>query len=67
MVKEEKSCNLIYFIANKIDLFNQKQVKREEAIEFTKKENLRFFEISCITDTGIKEFIDDLVLNLIKQ
>ena len=65
MVKEEKLCNLIYFVANKIDLYNQEEVETEEATEFAKKENVRFFEISCKTDEGIKEFFDDLVLNLI--
>ena len=65
MVKKEKLCNLIYFIANKIDLYNWEEIEIEEAIEFAKKENVRFFEISCKTDEGIKEFFDDLVHNFI--
>ena len=62
-----KASNLIYLIGNKIDLNEQREVKKEEAIEFAKSKNLRFFEISCKTDEGIKEFFDDLVHKLIKQ
>ena len=67
MVKEVTDCNLIYFIGNKIDLYEQKGGKKEEGIEFAEEENLRFFEISCKTGEGLKEFFDDLVNNLIKQ
>ena len=44
-----------------------RQVTREEAIEFAKKEKLRYFEISCKTDEGIKEFFDDLKNNLLNE
>ena len=64
--KEFESCKLIYLIGNKIDLNEQREVKKEEAKEFAEKENLRFFETSCMIDEGIKEFFDDLVNNLIK-
>ena len=67
LVKEVTNCNLIYFIANKIDLYEQEEVRIEEAIEFAEEENLRFFIISCLTGEGIKEFLDDLILNLIKK
>ena len=67
MVKKENLCDLIYFIANKIDLWLLRQVEIEEIIEFVEKENVRFFGISCKTDEGIKEFKDDLIHNLIKQ
>ena len=63
-VKEVTNCNLIYFIANKIDL-DLEEDKEEEAIEFAEENNLRFFGISCLTAEGIKEFLNDLVHNLI--
>ena len=66
LVKERGECNLIYLIGNKIDLNERREVEREEAIEFAKSKNLRFFEISCKTGEGIKEFFDDLVHNLLK-
>ena len=68
MYKDDNLCsNLIYLIANKIDLYlyTQKEVDMEEAIEFAEKENLRFFGISIKTGEGINEFLDDLILNLI--
>ena len=68
LIKNEfKTCNSIYLIGNKIDLIEDRQVTREEAIEFAKKENLRFFEISCKTDEGIKEFFDDVKHYLLKE
>ena len=45
-VKEELSCNLIYLVGNKIDLYDRREVNKEEAIEYAEKEKLRFFEIS---------------------
>ena len=64
--KEFDVCKLIYLIGNKIDLNERREVKKEEAIEFAESEKLKFFEISCMTDEGIKEFFDDLIYNLIK-
>ena len=64
---EFDTCKLIYLIGNKRDLKEKRQVKKKEGIEFAKKENLRFFEISCKTDEGIKEFFDDLKHNLLKE
>ena len=61
LVKERGECNLIYLIGNKIDLNERREVEREEAIEFAKSENLRFFEISCKTGQGIKDFYGDLI------
>ena len=64
---EFQASNLIYLIGNKIDKNEKREVKKEEAIKFAKSKNLRFFEISCKTDEGIKEFFDDLVHSLLKQ
>ena len=66
IVKEVTNCNLIYFIGNKIDLYEPEAVRMEEAIKFAEKENLKLFGISCLTGEGIKIFLDDLILKLIK-
>ncbi len=66
-LKEKNLDKLVYLLANKMDLYEINQVKREEAIEFAKKENLRFFEISCKTGSGIKEFFEDLKYNLLNK
>ena len=48
LIKNEfKTCNVLYLIGNKIDLFEAEQVKREEGMNFAEKNNLRFFAISC--------------------
>ena len=36
-------------------------------MKYAEEEGLRFFELSCKTDEGINEFIDDLVHNIVKQ
>ena len=56
----------MYFIGNKIDLNEFREVDKEETNEFAKSNNLRFFEISGKTGEGIEEFYNDLVLNLLK-
>ena len=66
-VKELKYCNLIYLIANKIDLYELEQVKEEEGEKFAESENLRFFMISCKTGDGILSFIKDLAIQLLKK
>ena len=43
LVKKDKLCNLIYLIANKIDLFSLEKVDFEEVIEFTEKKKSKIF------------------------
>ena len=65
-IKERCPCELKYLIGNKIDLKDNRQVSKEEGIEFAKAEGFIFFEISCSTNEGIDEFYNDLINNLIK-
>ena len=65
-VKELKYCNLIYLIANRMDLYEHEQVKEFEGENYAKSENLRFFMISCKTGDGILHFIKDLAKQLLK-
>ena len=65
-VKELKYCNLIYLIANRMDLYEHEQVKEFEGENYAKSENLRFFMISCKTGDGILRFIKDLAKQLLK-
>ena len=63
-IMEYAGTDLIYLLANKIDLIKEEKVEykfEEEAKNFAKENNLRYFPISCKTGEGIKEFIDDLV------
>ena len=67
MVRENNLCDLVYFIGNKIDLYQMREVDSDEAINFAKHENIRLFEISCKNYTGINKFLDDLVYNLTNE
>ena len=64
--KDISGSDLIYLIENKIDLKEDRKVNEEEAREYAKNNNLRFFQVSCKNSTGIKEFINDLTDELIK-
>ncbi len=55
----------VYLIGNKIDLVNR-AIKREEAEQYAKNHNLKYFEISALEDTGFEEFREDLLKNAMK-
>ena len=62
--KEFSNVKLIYLIGNKIDL--ERKVLEEEARNFSKENNLRYFEISCLTEEGVQGFFKDLVTKITK-
>ena len=62
--KELSNANLFYLIGNKADLYDQEEVSEQEAREYAKNNNMRFFLISCLNNTGIKEFVEDLAEEL---
>jgi len=64
MSKKISGVNLFYLIGNKIDLIDKEAVPELEAREYAKNNNMRFFLISCLTNTGIKEFVEDLAEEL---
>ena len=66
-IKELNACKLIYLVGNAKDLESERRVSKEEAMKYAEEEGLRFFELSCKTDEGINEFIDDLVHNIVNQ
>ena len=61
---------LLYLIGNKIDLIlnneKERKIRKEEASEFAKENNLKFFEISCKDIIGIKDFNIDLINQITK-
>ena len=65
--KDNNKTDLIYLLGNKIDLIEYRKVNEEDARQYAEKNNIRYFEISCKTSSGIKEFIDDLINELIKR
>ena len=64
--KEISGANLFYLIGNKVDLYDDAEVSKKEVREYAKKNNLRFFFISCEKFIGIKEFLEDITDELIK-
>ena len=57
---------LTYLVGNKIDLLEQEAVNEKEAKKYSNEKNMRFFQISCINFSGIKEFKNDLINEIIK-
>ena len=64
--KEISGACLFYLIGNKSDLFYSEEVPELEAREYAKNNNMRFFLTSCLENTGIKEFVEDLAEELEK-
>ena len=58
--------NLVYLLANKIDLYDKKDISEEITKKYAEDNNMRFFRISCLENKGINEFMDDLINELIK-
>ena len=55
-------------VANKIDLFEEQQVKEEVAIEFAKNQNIKFRATSALTEPmGFKSFLEELLIDYIKR
>ena len=66
MAKENADVNLMYLIGNKIDLFDRREVTEDDAKKLAMEYNLRYFETSCLTGSGIQEFVDDLANEIIR-
>ena len=55
-------------VANKIDLYEEQQVKEEVAIEFAKNQNIKFRATSALTEPlGFKCFLEELLIDYIKK
>ena len=55
-------------VANKIDLFEEQQVKEEVAIEYAKKQKFKFKSTSALTEPmGFKCFLEELLIDYIKK
>ena len=65
--KEISGTDLIYLIANKIDLYDNEKIPMHEAMKYAANNKMKFFGISCKKYIGIKEFLDDLIDELIKK
>ena len=68
LVKTELGSGFVMgLVANKIDLYEEQQVKEEVAIEFAKKHNIKFRATSALTEPlGFKSFLEELLIDYIK-
>ena len=64
-INSDKKC-VIYLVGNKIDLENERQITKEEAEDFAKKENIKYIETSAIKNMKVTEAFTSL-LNSIYQ
>ena len=55
---------IIYLVGNKIDVENR-SITKEEAKDYAKEINLRYYEVSCKLNYGIKETIDRMFNDLV--
>ena len=64
--KDCSNVKLMYLIGNKTDLFDIREVSEEDARNLAKEYDFRYFETSCLLDTGVQEFVNDLENEIIK-
>ena len=65
-VNDNAKVDLIYLIANKKDFADDEAVSEDEAKNYSKEKNMRYFPVSCKENIGIKEFWNDLCAECIK-
>ena len=59
----DKKC-VIYLVGNKIDLKDQRQITKEEAEDFAKKENIKYIETSAVKNLKVTEVFTSLLNNI---
>ena len=67
-VKTQNKDAKFLLVGNKCDLKGDKrQVTKEEAEEYAKKYNMKFFEVSAKTEEGIKEMFEYIIPELLED
>jgi len=56
----------IFLIANKIDLFKNRVVSKNNAMDFAKSKNIRYFECSCLLKINVYEILNEIILSSYK-
>ena len=62
-----KNDALIYLVANKIDMYQDQRVPENEAINYAKEKNIKYFRISAKTREGINDLFEDIAISLIQK
>ena len=66
-IKENSEKNVeIILIANKIDLYEKRDVAKTEAIDYAKSQNIKYFECSCQKKLNVYEILNEIILSMYK-
>ena len=63
-IEKKSNDEILILIGNKIDAIGQRQVTREDAIEFSKKYNVQYYETSCKLGINLYEIFCDIVIQV---
>ena len=67
VIKENSKKNIeIILIANKIDLYEKRDVAKTEAIDYAKSQNIKYFECSCQKKLNVYEILNEIILSMYK-
>ena len=62
-INSDKKC-VIYLVGNKIDLADEREITKEEAENFAKKENIKYIETSAVKNKKVNEAFTSLLNNI---
>ena len=62
-INSDKKC-VIYLVGNKIDLADEREITKEEAENFAKKENIKYIETSAVKNMKVNEAFTSLLNNI---
>ena len=67
VIKEKSEKNVeIILIANKIDLYEKRDVAKTVAIDYAKSQNIKYFECSCQKKLNVYEILNEIILSMYK-
>ena len=58
---------LFYLVGNKSDLFMNREIKEEEAMDYAKEKNIKYFEVSAKQGSNVEELMNDVTNSLIQK
>ena len=62
---EEKQTNfLVYVLGNKLDLFDERKISKEDVNFFLSSKNYKYVEVSCKWDLNVSDSIYQMAMEL---
>ena len=56
---------IIYLIGNKIDLYEKREVPKQDAKDFAEKNNMTYYECSCLNGIGVYEIVNEIIYKIV--